>query len=149
MDSNHRHFATIANALPYALSELPSHIPAYRGYSPALHTLRQGKGSLTSLCHVFYRHIHGAYCAGADSSSQTFISRCWHAALLMSLRLPVSSGPQTLSLRRFGTGPRLAWAMIACLSTPSIPSPSVCNSALMPRRPRAGLGTYKMFIICN
>lgn len=65
--------------------------------SPALHTLRQGKGLLTSLCHVFYRHIHGAYCAGADSSSQTFISRCWHAALLMSLRLPVSSGPQTLS----------------------------------------------------
>lgn len=32
--------------------------------------------------------------------------------------------------------------MIACLSTPSIPSPSVCNSALLPRRPHAGLGTY-------
>ena len=48
--------------------------------SPALHTLRQGKGLLTSLCHVFYRHIHGACCAGADNSSQSFISRCWHAA---------------------------------------------------------------------
>lgn len=35
MDSNHRHFTTIANALPYALSELPSHIPAYRGYRPS------------------------------------------------------------------------------------------------------------------
>ena len=133
--------ATLTRVRPaFPLSYLPIY-PLIAGIACPAHTTPR-KGISTSLCHVFYRHIHGARCAGADGSGQTFIPRCWHAALLMSLRLPVSSGPQTLSLRRFGTGPRLAWAMIACLSTPSIPSPSVCSSALMPRRPHADLGTY-------
>lgn len=71
----------------------------------------------------------------ADSSNQSFISRCWHAALLVNLRLPVSSGPQTLSLRRFGTGPRPAWAMIVRLSAlpvhRALRCPAFCPAALM------------------
>jgi hypothetical protein len=88
--------ATLTRVRPaFPLSYLPIY-PLIAGIACPAHTTPR-KGISTSLCHVFYRHIHGARCAGADGSGQTFIPRCWHAALLMSLRLPVSSGPQTLS----------------------------------------------------
>lgn len=87
--------ATLTRVRPaFPLSYLPIY-PLIAGIACPAHTTPR-KGISTSFPCIF-RHIHGAYCAGADSSSQTFIPRCWHAALLMSLRLPVSSGPQTLS----------------------------------------------------
>ena len=92
--------ATLTRVRPaFPLSYLPIY-PLIAGIARPAHTTLR-KGISTSFPCIF-RHIHGAYCAGADSSSQTFIPRCWHAALLMSYACPMAFGASALASPRAG-----------------------------------------------